>query len=210
MSNRKTAELTLHVNLKPTTALPSKALTAFWRKVLDVDFRSAIGRPKTDHVSSGSTGESHVLYTFGTIQIALYSRGDATIEDEEFVPGHSAMIQRIVNAILQTIAQAANKRVYMQVDAYLEAVLLRKAIGQFLLRNVRFSPTTRFIKLFAPAKIVSFMLKISNNLSIAFVAPNHLDFIYLDRISMGTNRKAFVSKLVGTGMKHLKSLDRRV
>lgn len=209
MSDRKLPHLTLRVHLKPTRSLSSRVQTAFWHRVLDVDFRNAIGKPKTDHVNSGSIQESHVLYTLETIDIAIYSRGDTTIEDDEFIPSHSVKIERIVESILRTITQAANKRVYMQVDAYIHVILSSKSMERFLINNVRFSPTAAFKRLFAPAAIVTFVLRISKNLSIAFVGPNHLDFLYFDKISTGTDRKAFLSRFTRTALKYLKSLERR-
>jgi hypothetical protein len=209
MDKVKRPEVTLHVNLKPTSTLSSKAQNAFWHRVLDIDFRSSIGRPKTDHMNTGSGGESHVLYTLDTMEIAFYSRGDVTIEDDHFESHHSARIERILNASIRALVQAAGKRLRIQIDAYIHVVFSNKSIGKFLLRNIQFSPTGAFRKVFAPARIATFILRISKNLSIAFVAANHLDFMYFDMFSTGTKRKVFLSKFAETYMRYLKALEKR-
>ena len=199
----------MEIRLRPKRNLSATTRSAIWEKLLDTNFRSSMGMSKTDHISAGQLGESHVSFGAGTIDILAYARGVVTIEDENLSRVSCNQIERITDSILRMIRQSAHKPVDMEVTAIIHARPV-KTVQQFLFKNIRFSPTRTFRKIFGNATVGTFILNVSKTLSIMFVAPDHIDFIYSGMTSTEQNHKAFVSGLFTTSMRYLETLSRRI
>lgn len=77
-----------------------------------------------------------------------------------------------------------------------------------LLRGgIRFAPTKQFRSAIKGYKgLISFILRISDTLSIVFTYPNHLDFMYHRKLSGELYRKPFINAFISISMEYVKSL----
>jgi hypothetical protein len=206
---RLVKDVGLSIRLTPKRELSLSAQRRLWQKLLDQDFRSSIGKPEIDHIVSSGPNESHVHYRIAGIDFVIYDRGRADMNVEKFVAGRTRQIEKILAAILRAIGQATPKPWNLEVSALLHVILPNPAMRRFLRENMRVRPTPKFREAFGKyVGFRSFVLMISNTLSISFVSPSHIDFLYHDTISTAPSQKPFVDDFAIKSMQYIESVGR--
>jgi len=116
-------------------------------------------------------------------------------------------VQNILREILRIITVASHKSVEYQIRAMLHIIVAHSSMKRFLKDNIKFVSNPQFNKVFGDSLgLRGFYLLMSKNLSIAFGAPDDLDFIYRGTISTGQYQKPFIRSLLSTSMNYVRSL----
>lgn len=203
------SELIFDGDLEPSKKLGQAIRGKLWQNILSIDFRKSLRNPEIRHTAMGTGGESHVMFDVRGIWVTIYDDGEVRIFDEKFTMARSTEIEHILRAVFQLATRTANKRVNYDVNLRLHMLITEPSLKKFLNEGVRFAGNSRFLKAIGRYKgLRSFLMRINDNVGMSLTFPNHIDFLYHDVISSGSNRKAFVSSFVTRSMNLLKSMSR--
>ena len=209
VQNTLVSELMFDADLEPSKRLGSEIRGKLWQNILSISFRKSLGNPEIRHITMGSGGESHVMYDVRGMWVSVYDDGELRVFDDKFTIARSTEVEHILKAVFQLVTRTANKRVNYDVDLRLHMLATEPSLKKFLKESVQFSGKSTFLKAIGRYKgLRSFLIRMSDNFGISLTFPDHIDFLYHDTISSGSNRKGFVSSFATKSMKFLKSMSR--
>lgn len=203
---KNVSDVELVVQLSPKTKLSKAKRENFWKNLLKAEFRESIGRLDIDHL----VPESHVQFeTENQMEVLVYKDASMAIGDDSYSVARSTQVERLVNAALRAVRLASGRTIDYKMSTLLHANLTASSSKRFLKENVRFSPTSKFRKAFGKYRgFGGFVLKITDNLSVAVSLPDHLDFVTTGVVK-GGRRNRFISPFTMTCFRYIDRLGKK-